>query len=396
MSDIYSNHTVETAKDIIPFADWLIERAKLEEPVSVAVKLRAKKMAFATRDDAWVIDLKSPVAAGALGALRIRLYDYGQITIKMRDLATGMVDLSKVLSDAWGLTTREVFDTLVPLCVGDLTQAARCINHPVTPAKLFKRIEDDAFEVALLEPQYLVGIPPYYSRVGIPLAKIGAEIRLFGKQRQPDWTVDYSDLWIKVLTYYTQDPVLLNAVLDDEPVIPLLARIFGCSEDEAETILRWCACGMEMDVYLKRYPDPTRLPSNIPQWEEAIGRKLTKLVTSVISMKQSYYLNRIAETRFSRRLRPGHLHGEAVAFTIYGTVQDLVGVAAATLWNNRPASEVMLLRIDDNPDELIRIVGSGPASEAGKHVWLSSMQELAPLANPLGLVALKPSVVEAP
>lgn len=389
-SDMFELRTVTTPGDVRLLGDWLLLQAKTSETVSIAVKKRPKKIAISTRDEAWVIDSKLPIAELAIPVLRDRLVE-GRIRLMFRTTRLDLPQLVRYLGGDLGM-----LQLLSKVTVGDLTSAAACINQPVTEPQKFKRIDHDAFEIALLEPQYVQsGMPKYYEKVGLPVSKLHAEADFTGTVK-PAWFVEYPDLWIKVLAYYTQDPTLLYDIVDGTDIRQTVARIFHVTPEEAELLLLWCACGFDTDTFRQRFGNRTRdLPENLPEWRAHISRKLPNLYNNIESMKRSYEQLRVANTLYDRRLRPGHSSGDAVAFRIFGTAEDIINVAAATYWTNRPTSDTMIIGISELANSW-RVLGVGPGNEVENQAWLTYLKTLAPLADPLGQIALRPQVMSVP
>lgn len=390
MNNLFQTHAVDNAGEVAAFSEWLTNCARLDQEVAVAA--RKTKLAFSTREDVWVINLKAECAPLSIGVLRTHLIDQAQLKFAARDLYILLIDLSKLLGPLFNMAPTSVLFHLSSAFVADLTGAAVAINQTVTPQNKFRLIEHDAYEVALLEPQYSHDAPAYYNKIAIPFAKLQAETTLH-KPGQAEWFVSYDRLWIKVLAFYTGDPTLMWALVEDRDPVEAVGKLIKADTyEDAENLLLWQACGRDMDCFSKRFPGQIdALPENLNEYSEKFNRSLPALSMAVAQMKQAYYETRTVETRYGRRLRPGHPHGEAVAFRVFGTVEDIVGVAAVTFWQNRPASDIMLTQFAGGLDT-VRISGVGP--KHGQELWLQELKPLSTLADPLGQVALRPNVVQ--
>ena len=390
MSNLFQTHNIETPRDVTDFARWLSDANRREETLSIVARDRQKKIVLATLDDAWVIPLDRLNAA----VLKPHLIDQPQVKLQMRDIAKDLPELCLMFGKLFEMTPQEVYYILAPLCTGSLQAAAVCINQPVTPHGKFRKLEQDAFDVALLVPQYEQGIMPYYENVGLPLAKIAAEAQLANKKASPDWHVTYTHLWLRVLCYYTGDPLLGRAFVEQRDPITAAAEHLKVEETEAEHILLWAACGRDFKVFQARFPELMPDADVLSQWDRQLSEFFPVITYQTNTMKQSYWQTRMIETRFKRRLRPGAELGEAVAFSVFGTVEDILAVAMATFWNQRPSRDIMIIRVDGNTiAPTIRIVGVGPKNEAESWQWLQTLHLLAPLGNPLKSVPLAPLVV---
>lgn len=396
LMSLFQTHQVDKLSEVAPFAMWLSETAQRGQTIAVALRDRQRKMAFATRDDAWVLDFKSPAGAIGAGIIRSQLIDNNQLRFATRNLALDLRDITKFLADLLGMSLPDVWAALAPACVADLTRAAVCVNQAVTPRNKFKSAEHDAYEIALLEPQYATGIADYYLKVGVPMSKLVAETSLFKRKDDPmTWWVSYEQLWLRVLAFYTGDPTLGWAFHEGHDPIERIATLFKIPNETAETLLLYQACGREIPVFQKRFPERI-LPSDLTSWEDRMRRTLPALDSSISAMSRGYWESRTTETRFHRKLRPGHALGESVAFRIFGTVEDIVAIAAVTFWNNRSTSDILLTQIEGGPAEnLIRVGGVGPKGEATTWDWIQTLKTIAPLANPLGQLNLKPTVTKA-
>lgn len=392
----FQNHLVDRLSEIGPFGEWLIMQARQRQSIAIAIRDRQKKIAFATRDESWVVDLKSPAGVIAAGVLRARLVDTNQISLLTRNLSRDLRDLTLFLAQHLEVPISEMYYYLAPACVGDLTTAAKCINQTVTPMGKFKQIEQDAYEIALLEPQYAYGIVPYYEKVGLPLAKVVAEASLFTKADTPlTWWVSYPYLWLRVLTYYCGDPTLSWAFAEHRDPVEAVAKLLKSTEIEAYATLLWQACGRDIPVFTKRFPSLLdQLPDSLEEYGNKLDRTMPAMAMAASQMKNAYMETRNITTLFGRKLRAGAAMGEAVAFRVFGTVEDIVGVAAATFWNNRPTRDILISKFEGGPAaEDIRIGGVGPKTEVEKVSWLTNLKQLAPLGQPLGEMSLSPMIV---
>lgn len=392
-NDIFKTHSTEALQETAAFGTWLQDAARKHFPVAVVARERAHKICLSTRDEAWEIDLKSVSAPLALAQFKQIAMQNQQLDLMMRNVGKDAPELVKMLAEVFRTDPMVVWRALLPQIVGDLTQAAHCINQNVTPHSKFKRIDQNAFEIALLLPQYEYGIAPYYSKVGLPLSKLVAEAAIVGNRGDPDWYVTYSNLWLRVLAFYSGDPTLGYAVAEDRDPIDAVANLFKCGPFEAEVLLLWQCCGRDMETFKNRFGDRVRDLPDIDELNKKIDRYMPALANSCAVMIRSYADTRLIETRYGRKLRPGVPMGEAVAFRVFGTVEELVAIAAVTFWNQRISSDILITRFEGGPAaDVIRIAGFSPHTVEGQYTWLNELKALAPLANPLGSLPLKPTV----
>lgn len=390
MSNRFETHNVNNLSEAANFGDWVSEQVATGKPVAIAPRPQSDKVAIATTDDAWVIDLAAASGPIAIGVLRQQIITHEALKILLRESAGDLIALSKQLGKVLGVDPPSMFDYLAPSVVGDLSVAAHCINQPVTPASKFRNPAGDAFEIALLEPQFSYNAPKYYRAVGMPFSRTMAASRLHVSKKDlesPAWWVSYPDLWLRVLAYYTGDPTISSLLAEGDPY-PQLARMLEVTEDEVYPLMLWQACGRDMAVFTQRFPS-IQLPQGA--WESTFDRHLPVLSAGAADMKTAYWQSRTVNTLYGRTLRAGHSLGEAVAYRIFGSVEEIVAVAAVTFMNGRQNESTFITGIDGGPAApLIRIKGSG---RRGDYLWMKMLQDLAPLMNPLSLMPLNPTVV---
>ena len=183
-----------------------------------------------------------------------------------------------------------------------------------------------------------------------------------------------------------------RAFLDHRDLLGTMAGLIETTPDKAEALLLWQCCGREMAVLEHKMPEVvSTLPSDLEAWGDKLDRAFPVLVGTCQQMMQAYWESRSAHTLYGRRLPTGFHQGEAVAWTIFGTVEDIVVVAAVTYWQNRLAPDLLISKIEGGPAaSLIRIGGSFGKANVG--LWSQLLNQLAPLANPLA-IPLEPMVV---
>ena len=388
------------------FGRWLSVCIRNGEPLALAVRERSKKVAISTLDDCYVVDLKNnPIAFGVLRSQILDVPGPG-LNLMFRNTATDLPELSRVLAPAYDISPLDVTRRLTPFVRGDMTAAAHVINQSVTRAGKFRQLEHNAYEIALVLPQYETGIAPYYRKVGVPMALLTAEQALVHKA-PADWWVTYNWLWLRILAAFTGDPTLIYAFVNQREPLEVLSKLFSKSEREVELMMLWQACGRDMLTVEKRFKPLIAEMADGPRadWPGAIDSAMPSLASACHSMVRTYSQPWASHlgfggipqtfTLYQRHLRPGQPMGEGVAFRVFGTVEEIVSVAAVTFWLNRATLDVLIRKVEGGPaEETIRIVGSGPSE--GKHAWLNDLKELAPLAHPLGAeLELQPIVTQA-
>lgn len=391
----FETRVVDKLSEVAAFASWLSDASRGGSTIAVAVRDRTRRIALADRDKCWVLDFKSEVGPITAGIFRTQLIERENLQLAFRSITSGVVDLVHLFCNLLSAPLSEIWPAVSNATVGDLTAAAKCINQSVTPMGKFRQIEQDAYEVALLLPQYTHGIIPFYERVGVPMAKMAAETMLFKRKGDfKTWWVSYDDLWLRVLAYYSGDPTLGFAFHEQRDPVGAASIILKCPDNRTtEALLLWMACGKDTDGFLRRFPNAP-LPDDILVWEERIKKSMPSIDYMVSQMQRAYWESRSAETLFKRKLRPGSSLGDAVAFRIFGTVEDIVGVACVTFWNNRPSRDILVTEWGQGPtDPNIRIGGVGPKGETATWEWTQILKSLSSLGSPLGQLSLNPIVV---
>ena len=359
------------------------------DPVGVAVD--EEQVILAQEKDVYILPRRGDgdyarfaLAAAIMGASPPRLVAL--------DAAETLVGLMSALATPY--PAREFFLRLSMCMLGDLRACA--YNTGGAPPPTGISLQDQAFTARLLEPQLQFEAPNYYFAVSIPLARLRAEWQVFFLEEPLDWWVTYSDLWLHVLRRYTGDPTLEWLFTSGHDPLTGLAGLFEWPPDVTKAVLLWHICGRSVDVMAGVDASLVdRLPDNLPAVGDQWNKRLPSLWLGIITLMQGYQRDRLARTLYGRKLHGGLHPGVASAHTILGTVQDIMEVASVTLGNNRPGSDVLIMPSTIDPlDDLLRVMGTGPTRE--KEKWIDLVQELAPLANPLGLEPLKVTVVTSP
>ena len=387
----YKVHSTDSTDAIEAFMRWLQEvGVSTADPVGIAVG--EDGLALAQGD---VLYLVSPGEQGqfARSALAAALMGDSPPRLVATNAEDTLVKLSHFL--AWIYNDRELFGRLAQCMIGDLLSCAATVGH--APAARDLSPPDAAYTARLLEPQYQEEAPPYYVRVSLPLVRLQAEWRCWGQDATADWWVSYPDLWIRVLTRYTADPTLTWMLSEGQEPVPAIARLFEWPVEQTVAVLLWHICGRSVDVMAEVVPQHIDgLPDDLPAVAGLWDRRLPSLWAGITSLMQGYTQNRLARTLYGRKMRTGQHPGAASAHTILGTTQDIMEVAAVSFWNSRPGPSVMIKRVDSFAvDPVRRVVGVGPQA-AEREQWIQTLTALAPLAAPLGMVSLAPTVVRSP
>lgn len=394
----YKVHSTDSTDAIRAFMQWLQEMGlSTADPVGIAVG--EDGLALAQGEDLYLV---SPGEQGkfARGALAAAIMGAAPPRLVSTNAEDTLVELNHFLLGYYPAC--DFFGRSAQCMIGDLLSCAATVGH--APAARDLSLPDAAYTARLLEPQYQQEAPPYYVRVSLPLVRLRAEWRLFGTDAPAEWWVSYPDLWIRVLTHYTADPTLTWMLNEGQEPVPAIARLFEWPVERTVAILLWHICGRSVDVMQSDLPHGTwlttghveALPDDLPAVAGLWDRRLPSLWAGITSLMQGYSQNRLARTLYGRKMLAGQHPGAASAHTILGTAQDIMEVAAVTFWNKRPGPSVMIKRVDSFAvDPVRRVVGVGPQA-VEREQWIETLTALAPLAAPLGMVRLAPTVVRPP
>ena len=384
----YERIAVRTPQDVLDMTRWL-QVAGADDPIGLAFRQRPRRLALASIDKVYVLS-DDPLALSPLQALLTSTEPPRFVTRAAAPTLIGLHD--------WFCPTpdRETFDRLRRLLVGDLIAAGDVSGQPVLPAKRFKDIADDAYDVRLLEPQYQFQSPRYYYAVALPFVGLCAEAEVFGDRRPATWVISYPQLWLRVIAHYSGDPTLRWALVEQRDAIETISKLLESPPEQTTALLIWQALNRSTAHTVEHFPRiADLLPDDLPRWAATLDRKLPALCLSSITLSAAYERDRIARTLYGRQLRAGLHPAEACYHTIFGTVRDLVRVAAVTLWKNRPDRDMMVGRADDKPlVQANRLFGCwlGEHTVDEQEQWLVFAKVLAGLADPLS-VPLAPAAV---
>lgn len=387
----YEVHATTGTWGARPFMDWLQKvGARDADPVGVAVG--EDGVALAQGEDVYVVDDSPEWGFFARAALAAAMMGSSPPRLVALDAEGTLVRLTDELS--YHYPTDDLFRRLSACMLGDLKGCAYVIGQ--APPNTNLSVADAAYTARLLEPQYQLEAPPLYTAVTLPLARLKAEWRVFGQDAPADWWVSYHRLWVRVLAYYTGDPTLTWLFNEGQDPLEGLTRLLEWPLEQTESVLVWHVCGRSVDVMAQVAPAlMAHLPDDLPAVGDNWNRRFPSLWLGLTNIMHSYQENRVAHTRYKRKQGGGLHPGAASAFTIFGTVQDILDVVAVTLWHNRPRNEIMIKQVDSSPlAAVLRVIGVGPAQEQEK--WIQMIGDLATLASPLGAMPLMPTVVQSP
>lgn len=376
--EAYTLREVYNHQDVIALTKLLRESGRLEaEPLGACIRSRPDRLALASRGEVFLIPLDDKLVQAALTA---SVVGGNPPRLVVRDAEVFLVRATKYMTEHADL---DGFRRLADQVVGDLEECGHCIDQPVLPARAFKSLADDAYDARVLEPSYSYEAPKFYYSISLPWTRLRAEYRLFG-EKQVGWWLTYPDLWLRVLAYMTSDPTLVWAFNQQRDPIETVATLIKTPPEIVEPLLIWQALGRTVQVMAEVFPGSAdALPDNLPEWGRKLDRALPSLVGNISNMMHTYQERRTATTLYGRKMRGGRHPAYAPYFTIWGTVEDILRVAAVTFWQNGRSRGIFIGDVDMEPlARLNRVRGTAPTL-TDMNEWLYNMNRLAFLGEPL-------------
>jgi hypothetical protein len=240
-------------------------------------------------------------------------------------------------------------------------------------------------------------MPPYYEAIAKPLQRMRGSLVSDG----PGWEVRYSELWLRVVAYFSHDPQLLQALLqDDYPPQDYLTKQLsvlydGVTQEHAFACILLTVLGGDL-VYMKStYPEYAEMVEELGNTEKLM-HNLDKMIPAIHLMAVALstvppegYFSTMYGRRMAYRITAYTAGpGAYLDHTISGTVLDLVHILCVTLMNQGAAVEVPLQL---HPlAHSIRVCGT--TKERDVLYWIGQLRQLSTLAGPLMPVSLGASV----
>jgi hypothetical protein len=260
----------------------------------------------------------------------------------------------------------------------------------------------DALDSATVGPMMALEAPRFYREVALPLAKRAANPVVFqinpetgqamdGSQHR--WTVVYDWLLLRVLAHYTHDPTFIRWFQEERNPLTELGQVLELSPEQSVAFLLWLCCGEDEALLSSLYPNWAALLPASPQLVKAAraDKHLPTLRMGLIQLLNQCSAERRAQTLYVRCSPWGRRPEELLHFTLLGTVNDLLDVAVASLLLNCSPVHWLLREGESKYNHFLRVVIAG-YSQVEPQTWQQLLEELAPLNNPLGMVALAPRV----
>ena len=300
----------------------------------------------------------------------------------------------------WYLTGLDPAKVLLPHFVGDAETIEYTIGRVhVADDNLIDEARRNLTDWRAVQQMEM---PAYYRTIAEPLARLMAVPPL-----EASWRVDYPDLLLRVITKYSDDPMLLQAIIDEE--FPVQARVTRrlqeiydtADHDMAYAAIMWAALGGDSAhmaaVYPERFIHLNGLDMN------ALGHNLDKVIPSVRLMATSLWSATVQTLgpaqvfrTFYGRMMPYFPDPRSVSgpgpyldHVLCGTVNDIKNVFAVSAANlGATTVEVPLIRGDE---DTISVIGS---HSGDVYEFLNQLKTLAVLGKPLLPVPLHPIITD--
>jgi hypothetical protein len=239
-------------------------------------------------------------------------------------------------------------------------------------------------------------MPSYYDAIAKPIQRMRAQ----GVAEGQGWEVTYSELFLRVIAFYSHDPQLLKALLEDEypPQAYLtkqLATIYDdVTEEHGFACILLTALGGDYGYLAEAYPEYAVLVAGLGDIEK-LQHHLDKMIPSIHLMATG--LSQVPptgyfETMYGRRMAYRvstrmPMPGQYLDHILTGAVQDIKNVLCVTLANQGASVDVPII---DALDHTISIKGT--TKERDMLYWVGQLRGLSTLAGPLGSIPLGATV----
>lgn len=257
-------------------------------------------------------------------------------------------------------------------------------------------IEEARYAITFWTAGQQMVLPKFYTKVMEPLQRMMAvPVPEEGK----GWMCRFSELPIRVLAKYSQEPLLIRALMDDE--YPSFGRVKDTlmeaypdiNHAQTYACLLYAALGGDWDYFSAEYAD---WASTIKDFDRtALGHNLDKFIPNVRLMATGLWQAgspaRTFETLYGRKLpfepEPGQGPGVFLDHVVGGTVIDIIHVFCVSAGN-------LGVRVSPpfiNGSELtIDIYGR---MDGDVYERANQLKAIAGLAGPLNPIPLNPTVM---
>lgn len=385
--------TVQGPGDVLAFSEWF----QTQRQQAVGIALTDEAIGFANEEEGWNVPLKEDIPGADIISSAVEQ----SFKIITSDDPVHLVfqaaaqDLGRLLKLFPSLDRKN----LLRAVSGDLQTLQDCIGRYIEQG-VFPTPADEAYVAYTAAQHWGTGAPAFYRQVGLPRlcqrVYYDCEATPLSPLGTP-WRIAYHDLFLRVLTHYTSDPLLIEAFSGGHDPIAAVGGRLGFSgekgdEEQVLALIFWAAANFDTAYMEEQFPTLfSFLPKDLGEYKQMLERQLANLCLGVINTRQDYLEQHQLQTLYGRWVLWGLPIGEALMHKWLGTVQDLLDVAevaVCSFWSDdalevHPVQEGLLGRV-------IRIRGVAPEGERMK--WQDILEGVSQLSNPLNL-PLQPAVI---
>lgn len=235
----------------------------------------------------------------------------------------------------------------------------------------------------------------YFDRLGLPWRKL--DLSLDGRRGTDSavrWQVRYPDLWLRIMASRISDPLVLRALLHENPHVALASALGETRPDTAVAAIYWAALLFDKDAFDLAFPEKVEALEATDLF--TLRRKVTAQFPSLVAESSLFadtlWSRPFIETAYGRSRERPERKADALSWWISGTAEDILRCMAVTA--ERCADEgVTVIGTDLRSFP----VPTSPAVygfvERERALWWSNaLETLAHLGNPLGWVSLNPQI----
>lgn len=385
---------VSTAEDVAALGEWLLRLGGEIEKVPMGLSAGLHELALATKERGWLIPRNTPASPLIAPMLsKLLLAERTAPALVVRDIALTATSL-----DSWFGPDYDRISFLANI-VHEMRALEYATGRPVLRMGDISPLQD-ALDASMVGPMMALEAPRFYRDVGLPLGRHLAQTLppiAHDGVIDPDWhrwTVVYDWLLFRVLTHYTHDPTLTRWFQEEQNPLTELGRLLDLPTEQTVAFVLWMCCGEDESMLSKLYPDwAARLPES-PQLVKAAraDKHIPTLRLGLVRMVERYAMERRAMTLYGRLAPWGLPPHELLHYTIMGSINDILDVAAVSIINLGSSAHWLMMESDSGYNRWLRavLVGYTRREPLG---WQDELSQLAPLNNPLGMVTLGPKVM---
>jgi len=377
--------TVESVQDIQALSMWLLELGGLYEQQPLGIAVRPDELAFATRDQGWLIKAPSEMLGSML--VSCLLPSSSSPMLITRDIPTTV----NTLFEAWLPEEAEQSrDEFITHLMHDMSALSYVIGRPISNSLPTLQ---DALDAATVGQMMAIDSPRFYQQVSLPVKKEKARGTDWNPENLNRWTLTYDYLLFRVLTHYTRDPTLVKWWEDGANPLKEFGSLLELTSQEAAAFLLWMSCGEDDSLLAARYPSWfTHMPDS-PQLVKAsrVDKRIPTLRLGLLQLTEGFLSGLRSKTLYGRLSPWGLKPSELLHFMILGSVNDILDVALASFLRTESHYQYLVPEASSGYSPWLRAQFVG-YTEQDSLEWQQELEQLGALSNPLHSVNLDPKV----